>query len=86
MRIHADDYLTHARPPSSTLSLAGRGGHRYFEQGKPLLSLSSPSVAASGTRRPDLSHTINVGSRKESDEPDAWTEPRQAPVLTQVNK
>jgi hypothetical protein len=27
-----------------------------------------------------------VGSRKESDEPDAWTEPRQAPVLTQVNK
>jgi hypothetical protein len=61
------------------------GGHRYFEQSKPLLSLSQ-LMTAPGPRRPNESHTTKVGSRIESDEPDAWTEPRQAPVLAQVNK
>jgi len=61
------------------------GGHRYFEHSKPLLSLSRP-MTAPGPRRPDESHTTSVGSRCESDEPDAWTEPGQAPVLPQVNK
>jgi hypothetical protein len=61
------------------------GGHRYFEQNKPLLSLSS-LTAAPGPRRPDESHTTSVGSRDESDRPGAWTEPGQAPVLWQFNK
>ncbi len=47
--------------------LDGRGGHRYFEQSKPLLSLSLPT--APGPRRPNESHTTSVGSRNESDEP-----------------
>jgi hypothetical protein len=50
--------------------LAEPGGHRYFELGKPLLSLS-PLTAAPGPRRPNESHTTSVGSRIESDEPGA---------------
>jgi len=65
--------------------LPGEGGHRYFELRKPLLSLSLP-MTAPGPRRPNESHTASVGSRIESDEPDAWTEPGRAPVLEQVNK
>jgi hypothetical protein len=42
VRVHPDDYLAHLSPSCSTLLLvAGQGGgHRYFEQNKPLLSLS----------------------------------------------
>jgi len=65
--------------------MAEPGGHRYFELNRPLLSLS-PLIAAPGPRRPDKSHTTSAGSGIESDEPDAWTEPGQAPVLGQVNK
>jgi hypothetical protein len=61
------------------------GGHRYFELNRPPLS-HSPPMAAPSPRRPDESHTTSAGSRKESDEPGTWTEPRQAPVLEQVNK
>ena len=39
---------------------------------EPLLALATP-----GPRRPNESHTTSVGSRNESDEPSAWTEPRQ---------
>src|SRR6476661_10777344 len=48
---------------------------------EPLLALATP-----GSRRPNESHTTSVGSRNESDDPGAWTEPRQAPVLSQWNK
>jgi hypothetical protein len=45
----------------------GPGGHRYFELGNPLLSLSLPR--APGPCRPDESHATSAGSRNESDEP-----------------
>ena len=77
--------LAHPVPPARSADLGEPGGHRYFELNKPLLSLSSP-MAAPGPRRPDESHTTSAGSRNESDEPGTWTEPRQAPVLRQVNK
>jgi hypothetical protein len=48
--------------------IAEPGGHRYFELGKPHLSLSS-LPAAPGPRRPNESHTTSAGSRIESDEP-----------------
>jgi len=85
-RVHPDDHLAHLQ--SLLLDhavLAEPGGHRYFEPGKPLLSLS-PLTAAPGPRRPNESHTTSAGSRNESDEPGTQTEPRQAPVLRQVNK
>ena len=41
VRVHPDDYLAHPSPPADRAVVAGQGGHRYFEQGKPLLSLSS---------------------------------------------
>ena len=86
MRIHPDHHCAHRSPSCPILLVtAGEGGHRYFELGKPLLSLSLPK-AAPGPRRPNESHTTSVGSRNESDEPGTWTEPRQAPVLGQVNK
>jgi hypothetical protein len=52
--------------PSAEL-IEGRGGHRYFELSKPLLSLSPPT--APGPRRPNESHATSTGSRIESDEP-----------------
>jgi hypothetical protein len=61
-----------------------RGGHRYFELSKPLLSISLPT--APGPRRPNESHATSAGSRIENDEPGTWTEPGRAPVLGQVNK
>jgi hypothetical protein len=45
-------------PPRSS-AIVESGGHRYFEQSKPLLSLSRPAVP--GPRRPCESHTINRG-------------------------
>jgi hypothetical protein len=52
---------------------------------KPLLSLSWP-LATPGPHRPDESHTTSVGSRKASDEPSAWTKPRQDRSYRQFNK
>jgi hypothetical protein len=69
VRVHPDDHLAHLQ--SLLLDhavLTEPGGHRYFEQNKPLLSLSSP-IAAPGPHRPDKSHTTSAGSRNESDEP-----------------
>jgi hypothetical protein len=43
-------------------------------------------MTAPGPRRPNESHATSTGSRNESDEPGAWTEPGQAAVLEQVNK
>src|SRR2546430_9278261 len=69
VRVHPDDHLAHRSPPCSSVSGPTEpGGHRYFQQNKPLLSLSSPT-AASGPRRPNDSHTTSVGSRNESDGP-----------------
>src|SRR3954471_11948724 len=48
---------------------------------EPLLALATP-----GQHRPNESHTTSVGSRNESDNPGAWTEPRQAPDLGQCNR
>jgi hypothetical protein len=77
MRVDADDYLAYRESSLLGLVTVGRGGHRYFEQGKPLLSLSSPFNAAPGPRRPNESHTTSGGSRIESDGPGTWTEPGQ---------
>ena len=61
-----------------------RSRHRYFEQGKPLLSLSSHG--ARRERKPDESHTNDTGGqpRNASVSPGTWTEPGPAPVLTPV--
>jgi hypothetical protein len=41
VRVHPNDYLAHPRPPARPCGgCRARGGHRYFEQNKPLLSLS----------------------------------------------
>ncbi len=61
------------------------GGQRYFEQNKPLLSLSL-LTAAPGPRRPCESHTPSVGSRFASDGPGTWADPRQAPARSQVKQ
>ena len=45
-----------------------------------------PALKAPGLRRPHESHTTSVGSRCESDNPGASTEPRQTPVMEQQNK
>src|SRR5690348_14745161 len=84
VRVHPDDHAAHPCPPCSCC-MAEPGGHRYFELNRPLLSLSS-LITAHGPRRPDESHTTSAGSRNESDKPGTLTEPRQAPVLEQVNK
>jgi hypothetical protein len=52
--------------PSADLT-EGRGGHRYFELSKPLLSLSLPAVP--GPRRQNESHAPSAGGRKQSDGP-----------------
>jgi hypothetical protein len=61
-----------------------QGGHRYFEQNKPLSSLS-PHGARPG-RKPDDSHTNHAGGQplKESVSLDTWTESGQTPILCQV--
>lgn len=67
--------ITGCRAGTATLLRAGQSPL------EPLLTLATP-----GSRRPDESHTTSEGSRNESDDPGAWTEPRQAPVLGQWNK
>ena len=67
--------ITGCRAGRATLLRAGQS---------PLVSLLA--LATPGSRRPNESHTTSVGSRNESDDPGAWTEPRQAPVLGQWNK
>ena len=41
-----------------------RGGQRFFEHGKPLLSLSPLNEATPGPRRPNESHTLSRGQPK----------------------
>jgi hypothetical protein len=61
-------------------------------EGNAASSATNPSRASPGPnttpgpRRPNESHTTNVGSRKESDKPGARTEPRQARTQKQYNK
>jgi hypothetical protein len=59
------------------------GGQRYFELGKPLLSLFRPcdTRPAQAMSEPHGTRQVSVGSRNESDGPGAWTEPRQTPIL-----
>ena len=47
------------------------------------ISVLCLTLATPGLRRPDESHTTSVGSRNESDEPGARTEPRQVRSYTQ---
>jgi hypothetical protein len=58
-----------------------QGGHRYFEQNKPLSSLSSHGVRRG--RKPDESHTNHAGGQplKESVSPDTWTESGRTSIL-----
>src|SRR5262245_35039549 len=45
------------------------GGHRYYQQGIPFLSLSRPDRRP-GQRTPNVSHTPHVDSRNPSDHPE----------------
>ena len=57
-------------------ALASRAKHgKPVECDKPFLSLSWPWRCAA--RAGQMRATISVGRRNESDEPGAWTEPRQ---------
>src|SRR4051812_36849522 len=60
-----------------------RGGHCYYEQGSPLLSHASSRCPVG--RRPEESHTAEVGSPEESRPPDTWTESGQTPILREVS-
>jgi hypothetical protein len=90
VRVHPDhdplDLLTHTRASvASNQSVVGRGGHRYFEQSNPFLSLSCP--AAPGPRSPCESHTTQRGQpRMRATNPGTWTEPAQAPVLASMKQ
>jgi len=59
-------------------------GQRCFEPHKPLLSLSW-KLAPSGLRRLEMTHTVSVDSRIDSDSPGARTEPRRVPVLIRIS-
>ena len=50
------EFTAAIRPPFST-PMFESGGHRYFEQSKPLLSLSLLTEATPSPRRPNESHT-----------------------------
>ncbi len=52
-----------------------QGGHRHFELGKPLLSLSSHG--ARRERKPDESHTNDTSGQPQNARvsPGTWTEP-----------
>jgi hypothetical protein len=55
MRVHPDHHAT-AHPDLLnlvTVTDVELGGHRYFEQSKPFLSLSRPFGTTSGSRRPE---------------------------------
>src|SRR5215207_3587095 len=85
MTTRSDVELTGVLRCSIQLLVVEPGGQRCFEPHKPLLSLSWP-LATPGPRRPNESHTTSVGSRNESDEPSAWTKPRQDRSYRQLNK
>jgi hypothetical protein len=87
VRVHPDDdstccWCAHVFLRCSNLFGCRAGRATLLRAGQtplePLLALAAP-----GSRRPNESHTTSVGSRNESDDPGAWTEPRQAPVLGQ---
>ena len=63
VRVHADDdpLCLFYRAPPMLDAVVERGGQRYFELNKPLLSLSLLLVAMPGLRRPDESHTRRRG-------------------------
>src|SRR3989337_1403320 len=66
------------------LRVGRRGGHCYCELGKPLWSHTAPRHPAD--RKPKESHTrAQVGSRKESVPPSAWTESGRTSVLREVS-
>jgi hypothetical protein len=63
-----------------------QGGHRYFEQNKPLSSLSLHG--ARRDRKPIESHTNDTGGQPlfESVSPGTWTESGRTSVLAEVSK
>jgi hypothetical protein len=69
----------------STNRLA-QGGHRYFEQNRPLSS--HPLPGARQDRKPDESHTKRTGGQPliVSVPPSAWTESGRTPVLAEVSR
>jgi hypothetical protein len=74
------------RPSDARSSpVSSREGNAASSRANPRLSLSR-AQATPGPRRPNESHTPSVGSRNESDEPGAWTEPRQVRSQSQCNK
>jgi hypothetical protein len=79
MRVHPDDHA-HEHSPLAGNELTP-GGHRYFELGKPLLSLSSHGALRE--RKPDESHANDTGGQppKQSVSPGTWTESGQTPAL-----
>src|SRR5665648_1127227 len=72
-------------PSRSNLWVVELGGHRYFELSKPLLSLSRPWRRPGCAGHERATRRV-VGSRVESDNPGAWTEPRQAPDLRSMEQ
>ena len=75
VRVHADHNAASLRTVHLLLlarSITGcrAGRATLLQQDKPFLSLSWPK-ATPGPHRPNESHTTSVGSRNESDEPDA---------------
>jgi len=58
--VHPDDHA-HPAPPFAEPMSCQQGGHRYFEQNKPLSSLSSRG--ARRDRRPCESHTNDTGGQ-----------------------
>jgi hypothetical protein len=84
VRVHPDDH-THPVPPLTEADELQQGGHRYFEQNKPLSSLSSRATRRD--RKPCESHTNDTGEQplNESVPPDTWTESGQTPILGEVS-
>jgi hypothetical protein len=74
------DQWSRIRRPSPSIALIWllRAAQTPLE---PLLALATP-----GPRRPNESHTTSVGTRNETDEPNAWTKPRQDRYYGQFNK
>jgi hypothetical protein len=72
---------SHPTLPPHHRSDVKQGGHRYFEQNKPLSSLSSRGVRRE--RRPCESHTNNPGGQPQcgSVSPDTWTESGRTSIL-----
>jgi hypothetical protein len=83
VRIHPDNH-THRRLPSFSGDMQKQGGHRYFEQNRPLSSHSLHGARRG--RKPDESHTNTTGRQPliKSDPPNTWTESGRTPVLRPI--